>query len=249
MPAAFVKRRADAPPDFFPSEASGLEWLGEAMPHGGPNVPRVLEVGRNEIQLERIDAAPWSPQADESFGRALAAMHRLGASMFGGPANGYIGPLPLDNTPSDDWPSFYVMRRIEPYVRQAVDQGSLPRDAVSTFDQLTDRIHRISGPAEPPARIHGDLWRGNVLASSDGRTWVIDPAAHGGHRETDLAMMRLFGGFGPRCYAAYDEAFPLAAGHEDRVALHQLHPLLVHAVLFGASYGADPLHAARRSVM
>ena len=249
MPTAFVKRRADAPPDFFTAEATGLEWLAQATAHGGPNVPRVLAVARDEIQLERIDTAPWSPRADESFGRALAAMHRLGASTFGAPADGYIGPLPLDNTPSDDWPSFYVTRRLEPYVRQAVDRGSLPRDAIRTFDELAARIDELSGPAEPPARIHGDLWRGNVLASADGRTWVIDPAAHGGHRETDLAMMRLFGGFGPRCYGAYDEAFPLAAGHEDRAALHQLHPLLVHAVLFGSSYGADALRAARRSVM
>ncbi len=244
-----MKRRADAPPDFFTAEARGLQWLTEAMPHGGPNVPRVLTVERDEIHLEHIDLARWSPEADESFGRALAAMHRMGASTFGAPANGYIGPLPLDNGESDDWPSFYMTRRVEPYVRQAVDRGSLPRDAMRAFDEVAWQINEISGPPEPPSRIHGDLWRGNVLASPDGRTWVIDPAAHGGHRETDLAMMRLFGGFGSRCYAAYDEAFPLATGHEHRVALHQLHPLLVHAVLFGASYGADALRAARRSVM
>src|SRR6476620_6121812 len=127
-------------------------------------------------------------------------MHQQGAPTFGAPANGYIGPLPLDNTSSDDWPSFYVERRLEPYLRQAIDRGSMPDHASATFDRLFARIHDVAGPSEPPSRIHGDLWRGNVLASTDGRTWIIDPAAHGGHRETDLAMMRLFGGFGTRCY-------------------------------------------------
>jgi fructosamine-3-kinase len=243
-----VKSRADAPPDFFDSEATGLRWLGEATARGGPHVPRVLSVERHEIQIERIDAASWTSSADEAFGRALANLHRTGATGFGAPASGYIGPLPLDNTASDTWPEFYVTRRLEPYLRTAVDRHAMPASAIDTFDRLAARIEDIAGPTEPPARIHGDLWRGNVLASADGRTWVIDPAAHGGHRETDLAMLRLFGGFGPGCYAAYSESFPLADGHENRVALHQLHPLLVHAVLFGGGYGADAVRAAQRYV-
>ncbi len=240
-----MKRRVDAPPDFFAAEATGLRWLGEATPHGGPRVPMVLAVSGREIQLERIETSPWSSQADETFGRALAAMHLRGAPMFGAPANGYIGPLPLDNTPTDDWADLYVTRRVEPYLRQAIDQGSMPDGARQPFERLFARIREIAGPPEPPSRIHGDLWRGNVLADRQGNTWVIDPAAHGGHRETDLAMMRLFGGFGERSYAAYQEASPLSAGHEDRVLLHQLHPLLVHAVLFGGGYGAEAVRAAR----
>ena len=243
-----MKQREDAPPDFFAAEATGLRWLAAAMPRGGPNVPDVIGVARHEIRIERIDTAPWTADADEAFGRALAAMHELGASSFGAPADGYIGPLPLDNTPAREWTNFYVTRRVEPYLRQAVDQGSMPQQATSTFERLFARINDIAGPPEPPSRIHGDLWRGNVLADTRGRTWVIDPAAHGGHRETDLAMMRLFGGFGARCHAAYEEAWPLSSGHEDRVALHQLHPLLVHAVLFGGGYGADALRAARHYV-
>jgi fructosamine-3-kinase len=241
-----VKRRADAPPDFFAAEATGLRWLAEAMPHGGPNVPAVLGVERHEIRMQRIDATPWTPVADEAFGGALAAMHQLGAPTFGAAADAYIGPLPLDNTPTDNWADFYITRRVEPYLRQAVDLGTMPGEATSTFGRLFARVDEIAGPPEPPSRIHGDLWRGNVLADSQGRTWVIDPAAHGGHRETDLAMMRLFGGFGARCYAAYEETAPLAPGREERVALHQLHPLLVHAVLFGGGYGAEALRAARR---
>ena len=110
---------------------------------------------------------------------------------------------------------------------------------------MLSRVEEFTGPPESPARIHGDLWRGNVLADPSGTPWVIDPAAHGGHRETDLAMMRLFGGFGERCYAAYHEAFPLADGWRERVALHQLHPLLVHCVLFGGAYVDQALAAAR----
>jgi fructosamine-3-kinase len=231
-----VKTRADAPPDFFTAEADGLRWLAEATPHGGPSVPDVLAVSRTEIQLERIDTTHWTAQHDESFGRALAIMHRLGAPTFGGPANGYIGPLPLDNTSSDDWPSFYVERRLEPYLRQAIDRGSMPDNARATFDRLFSRIRAVAGPSEPPSRIHGDLWRGNVLGSVDGRTWVIDPAAHGGHRETDLAMMRLFGGYATECFGAYAESTQLTDGWRDRVSLHQIAPLVVHAIKFGGAY-------------
>jgi fructosamine-3-kinase len=104
----------------------------------------------------------------------------------------------------------------------------------------------LAGPAEPPARLHGDLWGGNVLGGADGRAWLIDPAAYGGHREVDLAMLRLFGSPGPRVFDAYAEASPLAPGHEDRVGLWQLFPLLVHAVLFGGGYGSSAEAAARR---
>jgi fructosamine-3-kinase len=131
-----VKTRADAPPDFFTAEAEGLRWLAEATPHGGPHVPEVIAVSRTDIQIERIETARWTNHSDESFGRALAILHQQGAPTFGAPANGYIGPLPLDNTPSDDWPPFYVERRVEPYLRQAIDRGSMPADAAATFDRL-----------------------------------------------------------------------------------------------------------------
>jgi fructosamine-3-kinase len=111
---------------------------------------------------------------------------------------------------------------------------------------VVGRITGLAGPDEPPARLHGDLWAGNLLWAADHRVWLIDPAAYGGHREVDLAMLRLFGAPDPRALAAYAEAHPLAAGHEERVALYQLLPLLVHAVLFGGGYGASAERAARR---
>jgi fructosamine-3-kinase len=152
----------------------------------------------------------------------------------------------MPNTPAPDWPAFYVTCRIEPFLRLARDRGALDTAGAAIVEQAAARTAEVAGPPEPPSRIHGDLWRGNVLADRAGRPWVVDPAAHGGHRETDLAMMALFGGFGDRCFAAYGEAFPPAGGWRDRVPLHQLHPLLVHAALFGGGYGTQAVAAARR---
>jgi fructosamine-3-kinase len=128
----------------------------------------------------------------------------------------------------------------------AADRGALSADGAAAVERVCARLEEIGGPPEPPARVHGDLWGGNVLAGADGRPWLIDPAAHGGHREADLAMLRLFGGVGSRTFAAYAEEHPLADGWEERVELHQLVPLLVHAVLFGGGYGARSEAVARR---
>jgi fructosamine-3-kinase len=232
----FRKQNEHAPADFFATEAAGLEWLREA---GAVAVPRVISVGRDHIELTRIDRGPWTAEVDERFGRELADLHRAGASCFGGDGPAYIGPLGMPNAPSDSWADFYARQRVEPFVR------ALGREGRALADRVLSRIDELAGPPEPPARIHGDLWRGNVLADPSGTPWVIDPAAHGGHRETDLAMTRLFGGFGEHLYAAYHEAYPLADGWRERVALHQLHPLLVHVVLFGDGYLAQTLAALR----
>jgi fructosamine-3-kinase len=240
----FVKARAGAPDGFFAAEAAGLRWLGEA---GGPPVPEVLAHDRELLVL------PWLPvdarssaAAVADFGRELAALHAAGAPAFGGPRPGWIGAAPLDNRPRDSWADFYASRRIEPYVRLLRDAG-LPAPDAAVFDRLVDRVPTVSGPPEPPARLHGDLWNGNVLWAG-GRGWLVDPAAHGGHRETDLAMLDLFGMPGlPRLLAAYAEVTPLAPGWPERRPLHQLHPLLVHALLFpGGGYLAAALAAARR---
>ena len=133
-----------------------------------------------------------------------------------------------------------------PLTRMAFDRGAIDTAGVTVIERLSLRIDQIAGPNEPPSRLHGDLWAGNILADRDGRPWLIDPAAYGGHREIDLAMLRLFGTpGGERVFAAYDETWPLADGHEERVALWQLLPLLVHAVLFGGGYGSRAAVAAR----
>ncbi|MFL6238560.1 MAG: fructosamine kinase family protein [Actinomycetes bacterium] len=230
---AFTKRRTDAPPGFFAAEANGLDWLRQAG--GGPPLPEVLALTEISITLTRIDETAPTANAAEDFGRALAAMHRCGAPYFGADWPGFIGPLPLDNTPGTQWAEWYAERRVWPYLRQAVDAGAISTKAAQTIEVV---CHRLPDTLEPPARIHGDLWSGNLLWGRDGRCWLIDPAAHGGHRETDLAMLALFGA--PqldRILASYDDAWPLTDGWRDRLGLHQLHPLLVHAVLFGGSYG------------
>ncbi|MEL7158824.1 MAG: fructosamine kinase family protein, partial [Actinomycetota bacterium] len=136
------------------------------------------------------------------------------------------------------WVEAYAANRLLPLARLAADTGSLPAATVAGLASIAGRLSELGGPPEPPSRLHGDLWAGNRLVDAEGRSWLIDPAAHGGHREFDLAMMRLFGGWGDDAFAAYHEAWPLADGWPERVALHQLAPLAVHAVKFGGGYVA-----------
>ncbi|MEV0346325.1 fructosamine kinase family protein [Nonomuraea sp. NPDC050680] len=231
----FAKTGAVSP--VFTSEAEGLRWLGAAIA-----VPEVIEVSRDRLVLSWVDTSAPTAAAAERFGRDLARLHRAGAPAFGAPWPGFIADLPMDNSPADDWPAFYATRRVLPFVRQA----RLPERDVALIERAVSRFGEVAGPPEPPARIHGDLWSGNVLWS-DGRGVLIDPAAHGGHRETDLAMLALFGApYLDRILGAYQEETPLADGWRERVPLHQLHPLLVHVVLFGGTYRDSLLAAVAR---
>jgi fructosamine-3-kinase len=207
-------------------------------------VPDVIAADDATLVLPWLEPEPATRSAAERFGRELAALHTGDPGRFGAPWPGFIGPLPLDNGPGERWPEWYARRRLEPYLRDA--RGVLGADGVRLIERVIDRIDDAAGPAESPSRIHGDLWSGNVLWSG-GRGLLIDPAAHGGHRETDLAMLALFGApFLDRIVAAYQEVAPLAPGWEARVSLHQLHPLLVHVVLYGGGYRSAALDAARR---
>jgi fructosamine-3-kinase len=233
----------------FAAEANGLRWLAEA--DGGPPVPEVLGVAPDFLVIELL--APlervWPPAA-RRLGADLARLHAAGAPSFGAPWPGYIASLPLDNTPSGstDWATWYAQRRLLPYLKRARDDGAVSRAEARLVESVIDRIGALAGPPEPPSRIHGDLWWANVLWSG-GRGWLIDPAAHGGHRETDLAMLDLFGA--PELddiLAGYTETAPLATGWQSRVPLHQLHPLLVHVCLFGGRYAAQLATAARAAL-
>ncbi|MEO3797869.1 fructosamine kinase family protein [Nonomuraea sp. B10E15] len=222
--------------EVFTSEAAGLRWLGEAIA-----VPEVIEAGPDRLVLSWVRQEPPGAAAAERFGRELARLHREGADNFGAPWPGFIAELPMDNTPAADWPSFYASRRVLPFLRRA----RLPARDVRLVERAVDRFAEVAGPAGPPARIHGDLWSGNVLWSG-GSGVLVDPAAHGGHRETDLAMLDLFGlPYLDRVLGAYREEWPLAEGWRDRVPLHQMHPLLVHVVLFGGGYRDALMDAAR----
>ncbi len=237
----------------FAAEANGLRWLAEA---DAVPVPEVLAVTETALVIAMIPPGRASPSAAFGFGAGLARLHAAGAAGFGAPWRGVIASLPLDNTPLDgksragppDWPSWYAARRVLPYLRMAVDTGALGHPDARLVEAVTDRIGTLAGPAEPPSRIHGDCWAGNVLWSGD-QGWLIDPAAHGGHRETDLAMLALFGAPDlDRILAGYNDTAPLAAGWRDRIPLHQMHPLLVHACLFGASYAEGVRSAARAAL-
>lgn len=230
------------------AEVCGLRWLGAA---GAVRVPALLGDDTWWMVTERVEVGPPDDPAAEAFGRALAALHASGAPAFGaappgGPEKAFIGLAGMTNARGDEWGAWYAEHRVLVYLRQAVDAGVLQGGEARAVEDVCARIGELAGPAEPPARLHGDLWNGNVLWGADGEVRVIDPAAHGGHRETDLAMLRLFGC--PRLervLAAYAEAAPLAEGWRDRVALHQLFPLLVHTVLFGRGYAGQTLTAAR----
>jgi fructosamine-3-kinase len=243
----FVKTASDAAPGAYEAEAAGLRWLRDA---DGLPVPEVLAVSERFIALEWVEGG--GRPDPEALGRGLATVHRAGAPRAGALPPGregeayVLGPITLPNDPDDDWPTFYARSRLLPLVRMAADRGALDAAAVKAIESVAGRVADLAGPPEPIARLHGDLWSGNVHADVDGRPWLIDPAAYGGHREIDLAMLKLFGDPGPRFEDAYDEVWPRAEGHAERVDLYQLLPLLVHAVLFGGSYGASARRAAER---
>jgi fructosamine-3-kinase len=240
----FAKTHANPPPGFFVTEANGLTWLHETdeIP-----VPAVLAVADGTgparagptalLVLEWIDEAAVRPD-EPSFGRALARLHRRGAPSFGREDRRPTGSRSLPNDPSPTWAQFYADRRLRPLVRMARDGRAVEERVLVQVEHLAERLESFGAAGEPPARLHGDLWAGNRLVDQGGRSWLIDPAAHGGHREFDLAMMRLFGGFGEAAFGAYHEEFPLADGWQRRVPLHQLAPLIVHAIKFGGGYRA-----------
>ncbi|WP_285117412.1 fructosamine kinase family protein [Leifsonia sp. fls2-241-R2A-40a] len=249
-----VKERADAPAGFFEAEAAGLRWLGEAETDGGARVVRVASVRPGRIELERIRESRPTPDDARRFGAALAVTHAAGADAFGAPPDGWDGPLfigkrPLPVARESSWGRFYARDRVLPYLRTAVDAGSVTSAQLPVIQEAVDRV--ASGELdddEPPARIHGDLWAGNLLWDARGGV-LIDPAAHGGHRETDLAMLALFGApHLDELTAGYDEARPLRAGWQERTPLHQLHPLAVHAAGHGPSYGRALTDAARATI-
>ncbi|MGI4894525.1 MAG: fructosamine kinase family protein [Janthinobacterium lividum] len=263
MPDTFVKQQRGVPADAFAAEAAGLAWLAAA---GGVAVCGVREVRGDGLVLDRVEEVRASARAAEAFGCDLATTHAGGAPRFGAPPPGvegdaWIAALPLPMTrpmtqpttaPPSTWGAFYAEFRLLPYLRAARDAGTLDALDATAVERVCERLvaddPALVVGASTPARLHGDLWSGNVLWSDAGVV-LIDPAAHGGHPETDLAMLALFGL--PHLEVvlnAYVEVAGTPAGWRERVPLHQLHPLLVHTVLFGGGYAHQSIAAARRAL-
>jgi fructosamine-3-kinase len=229
----FAKSLADPPPGFFATEAAGLRWLRSA---GAAPVPEIIAELPTMLALEWIEHGDATPAGAAELGRGLAALHRSGAPSFGAPWPGYIGTLPLPNAQSPGpWGAWFAEFRLQPFL--AASTGALSSDDIARIERIISDIAAYGGD-EPPSRIHGDLWPGNVLWDSTGRGWLVDPAAHGGHRETDLALLGLWGGVPhhDRLLDAYRESWPLTDGWPERRALHRLYLMLVHTALFGAAY-------------
>jgi len=259
---AFVKTRADAAQGEYASEAAGLRWLSEA---GGLRVPEVLDVGEDYLALEWIERGHLDAAGERELGRGLALTHAAGAPRFGrftetesetavdagvgGDAEAdaaWLGSLRVSNEPTEDWATFYAERRLRPLAQLAFERKRLGHRGIAAVERICERIGELAGPPERAARLHGDLWSGNVLAGVDGRPSLIDPSAFGGYREVDLAMLALFGGLSRDVIESYEDVTPLADGWKDRVGLYELLPLLVHAILFGGSYGASVERTAQR---
>lgn len=257
---SFTKRCPGAPEGYAAWEAAGLRWLAEGAGSGGARVVDVVGVGEHRLELERLTPIVGGPAPvqGEDFGRALAATHALGAPAFGSAPAGWEGdgwlgpahePLPLPLHPTATWGEFFAGQRILHTLRLGRARGLWAQEA-GAFEAVATRLAAGEfdgeGTDRAPARLHGDLWSGNVLWTGTGAA-LIDPAAHGGHRESDLAMLALFGApHLDRIVAAYDEVAKLTSGWQDRIGLHQLHPVMLHAVLFGGGYVTQATSLARR---
>lgn len=232
----FIKSNDSTEADMFEKEALGLQLLQKA---GALPVPEVISTGHigNQYFIVLEHLIKSAPAADfwQSFGRKLAQLHLHSASKFGLDHHNYIGKLPQRNDQTVDWVDFFINHRLEVQLGLALYNEHIDRAFAQRFRQLYAMLPGII-PIEPPALLHGDLWSGNFMVGPKGQAYIFDPAVYYGHREMELAFTRLFGGFDPSFYHSYHELYPIAPGFEERIAIYNLYPLLVHVNLFGTSY-------------
>jgi protein-ribulosamine 3-kinase len=223
-------------PDYFELEADGLARLERTRTM---RIPKVMLHGVRDgigyLVMELIDTATATNRFWERAGTGLAALHRHSNAQFGLDRDNYIATLVQSNREHDLWHTFLIEERFGPQLKLARDRKRVEAGLLLRFERLFNRLEQLI-PKEPPALLHGDLWHGNILCTTGEEPVLIDPAVHYGHREMDIAMARLFGGFDQAFFDAYRETWPLADGWEERLELHSLYPLLVHGNLFGGTY-------------
>jgi protein-ribulosamine 3-kinase len=228
--------KADAYPDLFKLESKGLDTIGRTCTVAVPQVIGYGDFGnRTMLLMEWIDTRRATPKASALLGRQLANMHKNTCDKFGLEYDNYMGSLPQSNKTHTSWGEFFIAERLQPMLEISIHLKLLNTVDLQCFEKLYVRLNDLY-PEESPALIHGDLWGGNYLIRTDGKPYLIDPAVSYGHREFDIAMTTLFGGFDQDFYTAYQEVFPLQPGWQQRINLWNLYPLLLHLNLFGTGY-------------
>lgn len=223
-------------PLMFERESEGLAAISQTKTVA---VPQTVTHGAFEdyayLILGWIETGPKSSAALSALGQQLAGMHRCTAPRYGFSHDNYMGSLPQSNTSHNNWSDFFINERLQPMVQTAIARNRLTPRQAGLFEHLYNRLPQLFAE-EQPALLHGDLWGGNYLINTNGKPYLIDPAVNYGHREFDIAMTTLFGGFNADFYTAYNEAYSLAPDWQQRTALWNLYPLLLHLNLFGTSY-------------
>lgn len=232
----FLKWNSGDLKEMFHSEQLGLETLSEYSPLKSPQPygHGTLE-NRSYLLTEWIEKGTQSANFWQNFGNNLAKQHQVSHSHFGLNHDNFIGSLPQSNTKHTDWIDFFVCERLQPQLKLAEAKALVSHELHTQFDVLFSKLDQLV-PMEKPALLHGDLWSGNFMTDQSGDAAIFDPAVHYGHRETELAFTKLFGGFSETFYDQYNESYPLEVDFDERVDIHNLYPLLVHVNLFGASY-------------
>ncbi len=248
----FLKWAEDPASDAFAAEADGLHALRDATDLTVPEVIGHSDAGENPawLLLEYVPPGKTAPDYAERLGESLAVLHEAREGPYGWHRSNYIGSLPQANRTMDDWPAFWWAERLEPQLALAGDNGRLA-GLNREWAKLESKLPTLLAGAAEDGRsfLHGDLWSGNVYPGPDGTPVLVDPAVYRGHREVDLAMTELFGGFPRAFYAAYEHRRPLTDGYEDiRRNVYQLYPLLVHVNLFGGTYVDRAEGALRRAL-